>query len=61
MRKVTIDEVRDIAQYERVREAERSRLIALKRPRRIALGTNLTLLFENHDTCLLYTSDAADE
>jgi len=52
VRKVTIDEVRDIAQYERVREAERSRLIALKRSRRIALGSNLTLLFENHDTVL---------
>jgi hypothetical protein len=52
VRKVTIDDVRDIAQYERVRESERSRLIALKRPRRIALGGSLTLLFENHDTVL---------
>jgi hypothetical protein len=52
MRKVTLDDIRDIAQYERVREAERSRLIALKRPRRIALGAHLTLLFENHDTVL---------
>lgn len=52
MRKVTLDEILDIAQYERVREAERSRLIALKRPRRIALGEHLTLLFENHDTVL---------
>jgi hypothetical protein len=52
VRKVTIDDVRDIAQYERVRESERSRLIALKRPRRIALGGNLTLLFENRDTVL---------
>lgn len=52
MRKVTPGDIRDIAQYERVREAERSRLIALKRPRRIALGAHLTLLFENHDTVL---------
>ncbi|MET0552152.1 MAG: DUF3501 family protein [Vicinamibacteria bacterium] len=52
MRKVTFDEIRDIAQYERVREDERSRLIGRKRPRRIALGDHLTLLFENHDTVL---------
>jgi hypothetical protein len=52
VRKVTIDDVRDIAQYERVREEERARLIALKRPRRISLGEHLTLLFENHDTVL---------
>jgi hypothetical protein len=52
MRKVTLEDIRDIAQYERVREAERARLIALKRPRRIALGAHLTLLFENHATVL---------
>jgi hypothetical protein len=52
MRKVTLADIRDIAQYERVREAERTRLIALKRPRRVSLGEHLTLLFENRETVL---------
>jgi uncharacterized protein DUF3501 len=57
VRKVSIGDVRDIAQYELVREAERTRLIALKRPRRIALGEHLTLLFENHDTVLFQVQE----
>jgi hypothetical protein len=57
LRKVRLDEVLDIAQYERVREAERARLIELKRPRRIGLGENLTLLFENHDTVLFQVQE----
>lgn len=57
MDKVALSEVRDIAQYERVREAERARIIERKRPRRIALGDNLTLLFENHETVLFQVQE----
>lgn len=57
MEKVAFAEIRDIAQYERVREAERARIIALKRPRRVGLGENLTLLFENHDTVLFQVQE----
>jgi hypothetical protein len=55
--KVALSEVRDIAQYERVREAERARIIERKRPRRVGLGENLTLLFENHDTVLFQVQE----
>lgn len=57
MDKVALSEIRDIAQYERVREAERARVIEKKRPRRVGLGGNLTLLFENHDTVLFQVQE----
>lgn len=57
MEKVALSEIRDIAQYERVREAERARIIEKKRPRRVGLGENLTLLFENHDTVLFQVQE----
>jgi hypothetical protein len=57
MDRVALSEIRDIAQYERVREAERARIIEKKRPRRVALGENLTLLFENHDTVLFQVQE----
>ncbi len=57
MEKVALSELRDIAQYERVREAERARIIERKRPRRVGLGGNLTLLFENHDTVLFQVQE----
>ena len=57
MDKVTLSEIRDIAQYERVREQERARIIERKRPRRVGLGDNLTLLFENHDTVLFQVQE----
>jgi hypothetical protein len=57
MDRVELSEIRDIAQYERVREAERARIIEAKRPRRVGLGENLTLLFENHDTVLFQVQE----
>lgn len=57
MDKVALSELRDIAQYERVRESERARIIERKRPRRVGLGENLTLLFENHDTVLFQVQE----
>jgi len=52
MRPVTIDEVRDIAQYERDRDAFREGVFAVKRRRRVAVGPRITLTFENHLTVL---------
>jgi hypothetical protein len=37
-------------EYEKVREAYRSGMIALKQRRRIAVGDRITLVFENRDT-----------
>jgi hypothetical protein len=50
--KVRLQEIRDIAAYERVREAMRREVIALKARRRVALGPRLSLLFENRQTVL---------
>jgi len=50
MRPIDISEVLDLVQYEKVREAERARIIELKKLRRVSVGRNLTLLFENRDT-----------
>ena len=49
-RQLTLTDIVDSRAYEREREAFRSRVIALKRRRRISLGPVVTLLFENRDT-----------
>ncbi len=46
-------EILGLAEYEQVREPFRRRIMALKAARRVALGTNMTVLFENHDSALL--------
>jgi hypothetical protein len=43
-------EIVDLAAYEAEREGFRARVIEAKQPRRLALGPNMTLLFENRDT-----------
>lgn len=49
-RKLTMDDIVDLRAYEREREEFRDRIIELKRRRRVAVGTFVTLLFENRDT-----------
>ncbi len=49
---VTRGELLGLAEYEQIREPFRRRIIALKQVRRVALGPNMTVLFENHDTAL---------
>ncbi len=46
-----------IADYERQREAFRSKIIALKQRRRISLGPLITLVFENHETLRFQTQE----
>jgi uncharacterized protein DUF3501 len=52
MNKVARSEILDIAQYEKVRNEFRSRIIALKKKRRLGVGAMITLVFENHETVL---------
>jgi len=52
MRKVERGEIQDLVAYEKAREAMRARVIEVKKHRRVAVGPNLTLLFENRDTVL---------
>ncbi len=49
---IELSDVRNLVDYEKVREAERARIIAMKVDRRVGVGDNLTLLFENRDTVL---------
>jgi hypothetical protein len=48
--KLTLSDIADLRAYEREREAFRAHVIALKKRRRVHLGTILTLVFENRDT-----------
>jgi Protein of unknown function (DUF3501) len=52
MKLVERSEILDLGPYEQVRESFRRRIIELKRMRRIEIGSNITALFENHDTVL---------
>ena len=52
MRKVERGEVKDLVAYEKAREAMRAHVIGIKTHRRVALGPNLSVLFENRDTVL---------
>lgn len=49
-RKLTVGDIDDIRAYERVRDSYRAEMIELRRRRRVALGTIVTLAFENRDT-----------
>jgi hypothetical protein len=52
MQPVTLEEVKNIAEYELWREQWRPRMIAMKDRRRVRVGGHQTFLFENHDTVL---------
>jgi len=52
LRKIELKDIRNIAEYEKVREAMRAEIIALKKNRRLEVGPNLSLVFENRQTVL---------
>jgi hypothetical protein len=52
-RKLTLDDIADLRAYERERELFRAQMIEVKRRRRVALGTLITIMFENRDTMRL--------
>ena len=58
-RKLTIDDIADLRAYERERPDFRSRVIEIKRRRRIAVGTVITIIFENRDTVRLQIQEMA--
>jgi Protein of unknown function (DUF3501) len=49
-RKLQLSDISDLRAYERERASYRERLIELKRIRRVALGTFISVFFENADT-----------
>ncbi len=52
MRVVKADEILGLAAYEQVRDRFRQRVIEHKKARRLFLGPEMSLLFEDHDTVL---------
>ncbi len=50
MRPVAVAEILDLVAYERVREARRRAVIALKERRRVHVGRYLSFVFENRET-----------
>jgi hypothetical protein len=57
--KLRLDDIADLRAYEREREAFRSRVIDLKRRRRIAVGPYVSLVFENRDTVRFQVQEMA--
>jgi hypothetical protein len=49
-RKLVLTDILEQRAYERIRETRRAEIIELKRRRRIALGTIVTVMFENRET-----------
>lgn len=52
MERIRFGDVKNLYEYEHVREALRREIIALKRRRRLAVGDRLSFLFENRQTVL---------
>jgi hypothetical protein len=53
MKPVQVGEILGLAEYEKIRERFRARVIAEKKARRVQLGPRASIVFENHDTVLL--------
>jgi len=52
LKKVTLADVLPPSRYAPVRDARRQRVIALKKLRRVSIGPQISLLFENRDTVI---------
>jgi hypothetical protein len=57
--KLEVGDILDLRAYERVRDAERARIIELKTLRRVHVGTIISLVFENRDTMLFQVHEMA--
>jgi hypothetical protein len=57
MRKVKQDELLALGAYESVRDRFRARMIEHKKLRRVLLGPEMSLVFEDHDTVLLQVQE----
>ena len=53
MKPIERSELLGLAEYEKIREPFRTRVIAEKKARRVALGPNASCVFENRDTALM--------
>ena len=56
---IRLADLKNLVEYEKARERMRADVIALKRRRRVPLGENLTLLFENRETVIFQIQEMA--
>ncbi len=59
MRKLTVDDIKDVRAYERERAEFRAHVIAMKKRRRIPLGNLMTIVFENTDSMRFQVQEMA--
>lgn len=52
MNKVTLEDLKDIAEYEKIRPHFRQYIIELKKQRRVPVGEFITFVFENRETVI---------
>ncbi len=52
MRKISLDDIQGLASYEKVRDDLRRGIIELKKKRRVPVGEQVTLVFENRETVI---------
>jgi len=52
MKPINISDIKNIAEYEKIRADFRARIIEIKKRRRVSVGPKITFLFENRDTVL---------
>ena len=52
MKKIALDDILGFAAYEKVREESRREIIDKKKLRRVSVGDNISLVFENRDTVI---------
>jgi hypothetical protein len=52
MKPISLDDIRGIAAYEKIRAEFRQKIIDLKKKRRIAIGDKVSLVFENRETVI---------
>jgi uncharacterized protein DUF3501 len=50
MKKLTVEDIRNLYEYERIRDEFRRHIISLKQHRRLPVGDKVSLVFENRET-----------
>ncbi|MBI2847478.1 MAG: DUF3501 family protein [Chloroflexi bacterium] len=57
MQKIVLSDVKNILEYEKIRESFRRHLIELKKNRRVQVGDKVSLIFENRETVLFQVQE----
>jgi hypothetical protein len=57
VKKLALDEIIGLDRYEQIRDDFRRRIIELKKHRRVAVGGQVTFVFENRETMLFQTQE----